>query len=371
MSDQTAPSAASSHSYPCGGCGARVEYAPGTDVLRCPYCGFEQRLAHSDRQVQEHSWAELGSLPRKPVASVGAYTFVCQKCGARTESDALSDRCQFCAAPLVVDTTAGDLIAPEAVLPFTLDRGAARTALRAWVSSRWFAPSSLKKVTEAESTKPTYLPHWTFDCQTESDYEGQRGEYYWVTETYTTTVNGETRTETRQVRKTRWYPASGTVQRDFDDILVAATQQLGEEQLDKLAPWPLLDAAPFQPDYLAGYHTLRYDTEPEEGLSTAKQRMAPAIERDCRDDIGGDEQRVDSVETRYFDIMYKLMLLPVWLAVYLYGGRSFQVMINGRTGNVVGQRPYSPLKIAMAVIAALVAITLVILLYLRYRSGSA
>jgi hypothetical protein len=196
---------------------------------------------------------------------------------------------------------------------------------------------------------------------------GQRGEYYWVTETYTTTVDGQTRTETRQVRKTRWYSASGTVQRDFDDLLVAATHQVHEEQLDKLAPWPLPDAAPYQPDYLAGYHTLRYDTEPEAGLDTAKQRMAPAIEGDCRHDIGGDEQRVHSVDTRYYDITYKLMLLPVWIACYLYGGKSFQVMINGRTGAVVGQRPYSPLKIAMAVVAALVAVTLVVLLYVRYR----
>jgi len=367
MSDQTAPSAAPSHSYPCGGCGARVEYAAGTEVLRCPYCGYERRLADSDREVREHSWTELASMPRKAVASVGAYTFVCQKCGAQTESDALSDRCQFCGAPLVVDSAAGDLIAPEAVLPFSLDRAGARTALRAWVTSRWFAPSRLKKVTEAESTKATYLPHWTFDCLTESDYQGQRGEHYWVTETHTTTVNGETRTETRQVQKTRWYPASGTVQRDFDDILIAATHHMREDQLDKLAPWPLTDAVPYQPDYLAGYHTLRYDTEPEVGLDTAKQRMAPAIERDCRDDIGGDEQRVHSVNTHYFDITYKLMLLPVWIAVYLYGGKSFQILINGRTGTVVGQRPYSPLKLAMAAVTALVAITLVIFVYAHYH----
>jgi hypothetical protein len=53
MSDQTAPPAVPSHSYPCGACGARVEYAAGTDLLRCPYCGYEQRLADSDREVRE------------------------------------------------------------------------------------------------------------------------------------------------------------------------------------------------------------------------------------------------------------------------------------------------------------------------------
>jgi DNA-directed RNA polymerase subunit RPC12/RpoP len=367
MSDQTAASAAPSHSYPCGGCGARVEYVAGTDVLRCPYCGYEQRLADTGREVREHSYDELATLPRKPAASVGAHVFACQKCGAQTESDALSDRCQFCGAPLVIDSNAVEQIAPEAVLPFELDRDGARTALRGWVSSRWFAPSRLKKVTEAETTKGTYLPHWTFDCGTVSDYRGERGEYYWVTETYTTTVNGQSQTQTRQVRKTRWHRANGTVQRDFDDVLVPATHHVSDDQLDKLAPWPLRDAAPYQPDYLAGYHTLRYDTEPETGLGTAKARMAPVIEQDCRRDIGGDEQRVHSIDTRYFNITYKLVLLPVWIAFYLYGGKTWQVFINGRTGQVVGQRPYSPVKITATVLAVLVTITVLVLLFLHYR----
>lgn len=358
---------AAAHSYACGGCGARVEYAAGTDVLRCPYCGYEQRLVDTGRPVREHAFAELATLPRKPAVSVGAHVFVCQKCGAQTESDALSDRCQFCGAPLVVDATAGELIAPEAVLPFELDRDGMRTALRAWVASRWFAPSRLKKVTEAETTKATYLPHWTFDCGTESDYRGERGEHYWVTETYTTTVDGESRTQTRQVQRTRWYPAAGTVRRDFDDVLVTATHHVTADQLTKLAPWPLPDAVPFQPGYLAGSHTLRYDTEPEAGLETAKQQMAPAIQADCRHDIGGDEQRVHAVDTTYVNITYKLMLLPVWIALYLYAGRTFQVLINGRTGTVVGQRPYSPVKITAAVVAALLTITVCVLLFMQYR----
>ncbi len=366
MSDD-ATTATPSHFYPCGGCGARVEYAAGTDVLRCPYCGFEQPLPGADRQVREHSYAELATLPRKPVASLGAHVFACRQCGAQTESDALSDRCQFCGFPMVADAGAVEQIVPEAVLPFQLDRAAVRTALRHWVSSRWFAPSRLKTVTETEATKGTYLPHWTFDCATVSRYHGQRGEHYGVTETYTTTVNGQTTTQTRQVRKTRWYPASGTVQRDFDDVLVPATHHVSPDQLDKLAPWPLLEAAPYQPDYLAGFHTLRYDTEPEAGLDEAKQRMAPVIEEDCRRDIGGDEQRVFSVDTRYSNVTYKLMLLPVWIAFYLYAGKSWRILVNGRTGKVVGQRPYSVIKITAAVLAALVTITALVLLYLQYR----
>ncbi|TYC22445.1 hypothetical protein FXF52_20820 [Micromonospora sp. MP36] len=359
--------AVSPPSYRCGGCGARVEYAPGTTVLRCPYCGHRQQIAGAGREVREHAYAELATLPRKPVASVGAHTFVCPGCGARTESDALAQRCQFCATPLVADAAAGELIAPEAVLPFTVDQAGVRTALGQWCRSRWFAPNSLKKVSEAETLKGTYLPHWTFDARTVSDYQGQRGEYYYVTETYTVTVNGRQETRTRRVRRTRWYPASGTVRRDFDDVLVPATTHLPEKQLDQLAPWPLAEAVAYHGDYLAGYHALRYDTEPEAGLAEAKTRMAPVIDRDCRSDIGGDEQRVTAVDTTYSDVTYKLLLLPVWIAAYLHAGRSYQVLVNARTGEVIGERPYSAAKITAAVLAALALVAAIVMAYLMSR----
>jgi DNA-directed RNA polymerase subunit RPC12/RpoP len=352
--------------YPCAGCGARVEYAPGTTVLRCPYCGYEQQVADTGRQVREHDFAELATLPRKPVTMLAAHTFVCQKCGAQTESNAIADRCQFCAAPLVADVQLGEQIAPEAVLPFAIDQRAMREALGKWARSRWLAPSSLKKVTDAESTRGTYLPHWTFDAKTVSDYLGQRGEHYYETETYT--ENGETRT--REVQHTRWYPASGQVSRDFDDVLIPGTQQVAPKHLHKLDPWPLDQAVAYQPAYLAGYQALRYDTEPEHGFEVAKTKMAEVIEDDCERDIGGDEQRVNSVHTNYFDLTYKLMLLPVWIAVYLHAGKTFQILVNGRTGEVVGERPWSPLKVALAILTGIAVLAVIIfLIWITYGHG--
>jgi hypothetical protein len=252
---------------------------------------------------------------------------------------------------------------PEAVLPFGVDRPALREAMKGWTSSRWFAPNSLKKVSAAESSHSTYLPHWTYDAGTVSQYRGERGDHYWVTETYT--ENGETKT--RQVQKTRWRSASGVVARDFDDVLISGTTRVSAEHLDKLEPWPLPEAEPYRPEYLAGHETLRYDVEPESGLDTAKSRMASVIEQDCRDDIGGDEQRVHQVDTQYRDVTFKLMLLPVWIACYLHAGKTYHIMVNGRTGEVVGERPYSAAKIAAAVIAAVLVIAAIVVLIAMSR----
>ncbi|MEW2518908.1 hypothetical protein [Actinacidiphila alni] len=353
---------AGERSYPCGACGATVEFSPGAGALKCPYCGHEQALTAVPRQVREHAIEELATLPAKPRATVSgaARAFVCPGCGARTETDDLSARCQFCATSLVADPELTERVVPEAVVPFGLDRGAARDKLGEWTSSRWFAPNSLKKVTAAETFKGSYLPHWTYDAATTTHYEGQRGEYYYTTETYTTTENGQQVTKTRQVRHTRWHHASGTVQRAFDDILVAGTGHVATEQLDKLTPWPLAEAQPYQAEYLAGFQTVRYDVEPEQGLDIAKQRMAPVIESDCRADIGGDEQRVTSTDTAYADVTFKLLLLPVWFLTYLHAGKSWQVMVNARTGEVIGERPYSAAKITAAIVALVAVIAVIV-----------
>src|SRR3954449_6214283 len=352
--------------FHCSQCGARLEYAPGTTSLKCPYCGHTQAVAAIDTLIEEHSYDAWAAVPPKPGRPAGSYRMVCHRCGAQTDSDNLSDTCPFCGAPIVAETAGGDQIAPEAVVPFGIDPRAAQDAVRGWVRSRWFAPNKLKKVGATEQLHGTYIPHWTYDAQTATDYSGMRGEHYWETETYT--ENGETRT--RQVMRTAWYPAGGHVERPFDAVLVPGSTRLTPDRVPALAPWPLARAVPYQPDYLSGYQTLRYDVEPDRGLAAAKQQMEQVIEGDCRDDIGGDEQRVSAMDVRYAEIMFKLVLLPIWIAAYLYGGRTYQVFVNAHTGQVVGERPYSIPKIVAAFAAAVVVLTAVLVLYSRSRSGA-
>ena len=343
------------HNYTCPNCGAQTAYAPGTTVLRCPTCGAEQAVTGGDGSVDEHSYDAWAALPAKPIATIGAQVVQCKNCGATTETDAFAGACQFCGGVLIPVTQPEGVIAPEAVVPFALEKRPANDAFVRWVRSRWFAPGALKKVGSTESIKGTYVPHWTYDAHTETDYTGQRGEHYWVTETYTVSDGkGGTRTETRQVQKTRWYPAAGHVARDFDDVLVLGTSRITPELVAKAGPWPLPNAVPYAADYLAGYSALRYDVDPDAGLANAKQQMAAVIEDDCEHDIGGDEQRVSSMDTAYASVMFKLLLLPLWIASYVYAGKTFQVVVNANTGAVIGERPYSKLKIALAVLAGLI-----------------
>ncbi|MEV6317290.1 hypothetical protein, partial [Streptomyces sp. NPDC051776] len=322
-----------------------AEYAPGTAVLRCPQCRYEQAIVPIPRHVQEHAWEKLASLPPKPRAA-GGQILQCQGCGAANETDMLSGRCQFCSSPMVA-SAATDRIVPEAMVPFRVDERSAQDNLRAWAKSRWFAPNSLKKVNAAESLHGTYVPHWTFDAVTTSSYTGERG----VKETTGSGVGEKT--------TVRWHPVSGSVQRSFDDVLVLGSGHLSKDQLSQLEPWPLEHAVPYQEAYVSGFRTLRYDAEPEEGFQHAQQKMATVIQEDCERDIGGDRQRVHSVDTAYESVTYKLLLLPVWFASYVYNGKQWQVMINAETGEVSGDHPYSRWKIAAAELLTVVVLATV------------
>lgn len=369
----TGPGAPAPLSSSCPNCGSQTTYAPGTSALRCGACGSMLQIADLDTEINEHSYDEWrerhGSVV---VADLGGQVVQCTGCGATTETRDLATACQFCSGALVALEHPEGLVPPEAVVPFQLDKRAAKDAFGEWVTSRWFAPGALKKVGSTEGLQGTYVPHWTFDAQTHTDYTGQRGDYYYVTVTDTVSDGkGGTRQVTRQERRTRWRRASGHVSRFFDDVLVVASTRLDPKKLHKMGPWELAQAKPFQQEYLTGYSALRYDVDPQEGAAEARREMREVIDGDCRRDIGGDEQRVSNMDVTYSQAMFKLMLMPLWIATYLYAGKTFQVMVNANTGEVVGDRPWSVPKIAAAVVAALVVIGVVVAVILASRGSGA
>jgi hypothetical protein len=236
-------------------------------------------------------------------------------------------------------------------------REAAQKEVKQWIDTRWFAPNALHKMATQEGIAGVYLPYWTYAADTSSQYAGSRGVHYWVTESYTTTdSNGNQVQQTRQVMQTAWSPASGMVGRRFDDVLVPATKSVNETRLNALEPWDLPALCAYEPEYLAGCKAQRYQVELPAGFEKAKQVMERVITEDVRRDIGGDEQSIDRVQTATTNETFRHLLLPVWIGAYRFQGKVFQVVVNARTGEVQGERPYSAAKIAALIIGIVILI---------------
>lgn len=338
--------------FPCRNCGAALHFEPGTTCLKCPYCGTENQIEQRREVIEELDYhATLAALERSE-PSEETLTVRCPSCGAETSMapNVTAGKCPFCATPIVAGAMSRRQLKPRSLLPFHITQKQADEAFQRWIQSLWFAPSNLKRMAEKRHLTGVYLPAWTYDANTESDYTGQRGDDYWDTEPYTVHVHGRTERRTRRVRKTRWRSVSGRVWNEFDDVLVMASRSLPPKFADALQPWDLGNLVPYQPEFLSGFVAESYQIDLEQGFGLATQVMDGTIRQTIRRDIGGDHQRIHSVDTRYFDITFKHILLPAWISAYQYQQRVFRFVVNARTGEVQGERPYSWIKITLFVL---------------------
>ncbi|TCO72997.1 TFIIB-type zinc finger domain-containing protein [Rhodovulum euryhalinum] len=344
------------HRFPCDQCGADLRFAPAAGALVCDHCGHSvpiEGASPRDRPLEELDFRAglAAALPETEMEEVRRLK--CPNCGAEIEigGNSHAGECPFCATPVVTGTGPQRRIKPRGVLPFALEERDAHKAMTDWLGRLWFAPNGLRDYArKGRRMDGIYVPYWTFDADTRSTYTGARGTVYY--ESQTVIRNGQR--QRVQVQKVRWTPVSGGVARFFDDVLVLASKSLPKQYTDGLQPWDLADLEPYQPEYLAGFRAEGYTVPLDEGFAEARAAMDRVIRRDVRFDIGGDRQQINTLDTRISDVTFKHVLLPVWLAAYKYRGRTYRFVVNGRTGRVQGERPWSAWKIAFAVLLGLI-----------------
>lgn len=326
-----------------------MEFDPQAAAVKCPYCGHENHIPQSEADIQELDYnAYLGQLASGDDV-VEATLVKCESCGAETtlRPNIVSDECPFCGSAIVAQAKSRKVIKPRSLLPFHITRQQALEGFQSWLRGLWFAPGALKTYARTESThfQGIYVPYWTYDCFTITFYRGQRGENYTVTRTYTVRVGNRNETRTRHETRTRWYSASGVVNDSFDDILISASRSLPRHLEVKLEPWDLENLTPFDEGFLAGYKAESYQVELPAGFEEAKAVMDAYIRRHVRRDIGGDKQRIHHMAVEYNNITFKHILLPIWISSYRFRDKVYHFLVNARTGEVHGDRPWSFWKI--------------------------
>lgn len=357
------------HRQLCENCGADMVFAPGAGMLECPYCSSRKGIASDSADIVERD-IETFLVPERdrlqPLAK-GAMQVSCDSCGATVTfmPPATATECDFCAAKIVAQPKVADpLVAPEGVLPFSIESRQAMSSLKKWTRSRWFAPNELKTLARHDRAESVYLPYWTFDADSETDYTGQRGEDYQETYSYTDS-EGKQREGTRT--KTNWYHASGMTTRHFDDVPVPATISVLPSYINRLH-WEFGELASYDPAYLSGHKAQTYQVSLEEGYSKFKALAERVIRTDVVNDIGGDRQIIDSLNTAYSKVTFKHILLPVYAGAYRYSGKVYQIIVNGRTGEVYGERPYSKFKIGCLVVSILTVILFIALMFMLFKT---
>lgn len=350
--------------FPCEQCGAGMEYAPGTTTLVCNHCGFVKQIPQSAEEIQElpfERFVREGDVVEKVMQGVQGERR-CTGCGAivMMSSTTVTEECPFCGTHLDNPiTTPQPIIEPKAVLPFGITSVQARGVFKDWVKSRWFAPNKFKYAAELGRIAGLYVPFWTYDAMTWSYYTGQRGDHYYVT-----VGSGKNR---RSERRTRWTPVSGNIRHFFNDITVCASRSVPGDLVHDLEPWDLNALQPFRDEYLSGFRTERYQVALSDGYATARSIMDSEIQTLVRRDIGGDVQQISEIRTQVDGVTFKHVLMPLWLSAYRLRDKTYRVVINARTGEVCGDRPWSYVKITFAILAALAVIIPIVIAFASRR----
>jgi predicted nucleic acid-binding Zn-ribbon protein len=272
----------------------------------------------------------------------------CQRCGGilSTPSDTLAYSCPFCGSNKVLyREPLEDVLRPRFLIPFRVDPGACQANTKNWLGSSWMVPSELRNAAP-EKFHPLYIPYWTFSAQANATWKAMVGHE--KVESYIDEKGN------RQERRTiDWRPETGRVNNSFKDLLVPGTQRLHMASLAKIDAYDLQDLVVYDPGFLAGMQAQAYDLRLEEAWEAGRHILRERTRQTCLDRIASPHVRNFNMVLDFADEQWRYILTPLYTSVYQYNDQPFQILINGQSGKIAGQRPVDWVKIWLVIAALL------------------
>jgi len=334
--------------FKCPQCGASTSFSPAVKGIVCNHCGYTQdrRPDAVGRDADEREFT-LDSLV---LAERGWGTerteLHCQSCGADISVAAsdLSSTCPFCASNRVVARIATqEIIRPRFLIPFTLESHDCHPRVQEWLGKGWMHPSELSRAAGSTQFRGIYMPFWTFDATILANWRAEVG--YERTERYYDSSSKSWKTRTR----IDWRWESGQITQSPDDWLGIGTTRISQLLLKRLYPFNMNALTSYEPDFLAGWQALNYNISLQDAWNSVKAEMRELTRTNCRDQIKSSHVRNFSMLADFENETWRYILLPVFASAYRFENETFQVLVNGQTGTVAGQKPIAWWKVWLAI----------------------
>jgi LSD1 subclass zinc finger protein len=304
-----------SHAFHCDNCGANIDLPPGLSSIRCPFCDSTYVIRMPDEERRKHR--------------------------------------------------------PEFVIGFAVTKEQAAEKFFEWLGKNsWFRPGDLRNAAITDKQQGVYLPFWHFTLGTRSEWSARVGEFWYRTEYYTVEVNGKRERRSRVVQETEWWPLNGIFRKYYSGYMVSASKGLPQNEALAIQPYRLGSLMRFRPHYLAGWLVEEYSIERNEALGVAKSEFMSREKDAISRFMPGDVVSGLSVYTHFDEGDTDLILLPVHILTYKYRDKIFRFMVNGQTGKVYGEKPWSGRRITALVIGiAVLILAAVLFVILTHREG--
>jgi hypothetical protein len=248
---------------------------------------------------------------------------------------------------------------PRDILTFTVSEGEIHDLMRAWCGEQPLAPAGWAPRVPIDRARRVFVPCWAFRASMRCWWDAQAG-YSMAGRRF----GGLGSARRPWPRQTLWETAQGVIDHVFDPVLVPAIKGLPLDLFQQLDPWPTDAFVPCHAAMLAGAVVETPRIPAVAAARLARREMTRQARLLCERQTPGDTFRFLHIDPRFEAERCELVLLPVWLLEYRFGGRPLQIIANGRTGRVAGMTPTTSWK-TVAVAAVLFALITATVLALR------
>jgi DNA-directed RNA polymerase subunit RPC12/RpoP len=324
--------------YKCPNCGGAVNFDSSLQKMKCPYCDAEFDIeslkslddALQNEQADDLTWDVKAGTPWLEGEEGSLRVYSCKSCAGEIVGDAnmAATSCPYCGNPIVMMGQFSGALRPDFVIPFKLDKEAAKEGLTKHLKGKRFLPKVFKSQNHIDEIKGVYVPFWLFDADADANIR------YKATKTRKWSDNEYNYTETNHFTLYR----AGSL--GFERIPVDGSTKRPDDLMESIEPYDFAAATVFQTAYLAGYLADKYDVDAEKSVERANTRVKRSTEDALRATTSGYESvSVDSSSVRISNGKAKYALYPVWLLNTTWGGKKYVFAMNGQSGKFVGDLP--------------------------------
>ncbi len=324
--------------YKCPCCDGEIEFDSASQQMKCPYCGNEyavETLASYDEALKgdkesNMNWETEAGAEWQEGETDGLRTYACKSCGGEIVGDETlaATECPYCGDKVIMMGQFKGALKPDFVIPFKLDKDAAKKALKNHYKGKKFLPKVFKDQNHIDEIKGVYVPFWLFDTDAEANVR------YKATRIRTWSDSRYRYTETSFFAAIR----QGTV--GFANVPVDGSTKMADDLMESIEPFNMSEAVDFQTAYLSGYLADKYDVDAEASITRANERIKKSTENAFASTVTG-YATVTPVNST-IDLQNgasKYALLPVWILNTTWKGEKYTFAMNGQTGKLVGNLP--------------------------------
>jgi len=323
--------------YKCPCCGGAIAFDSTLQKMKCPYCDTEyemETLAAYDTELKDETedsihWSKPDSQWENGETD-GLLTYVCKSCGGEIVGDETTAAmsCPYCDNPVVMTGQFTGTLKPDLVIPFQLDKNAAKAALQKHYGGKKLLPKVFADQNHIDEVKGVYVPVWLFDADADAKVRYKASNIrHWSDSRYDYT-------------ETTCYAVKRSGSLGFAQVPVDGSTKMEDTLMESIEPFRMEDAVDFQTAYLAGYLADKYDVDAETSIERANERIKKSTEEAFAETVQGyTTVTAESTNINLRQGKVRYALLPVWLLNTTWNGEKYTFAMNGQTGKFVGDLP--------------------------------